>query len=1064
MQVASTAEISFLSRRVIILGKSKQVTIVKLPESFRVIGRRTKSTCITPPTMIHMRISLLSAFATFLLAPAVRAEEKLRIENAVYAVEYDSLSAEFSVIHKPSGKAFATHGKFENSGGKATIKPFKDGAFGPGQSITIVSPNGNSDAITLCPGLPFVLFNGNLHNGTNEPQVHNKVPTVSAAIETGVPLSEVKTLGTGGLLAPDRNPGSYAFLSIAVPASRSGAVGGWITHERGSGVVFSPVKDGNVRMQAQIDYGRLRIKPGADAATETFALGWFDDARLGLENYADAIAKEYAIKLPPQMAGFCTWYMEKYAGACDEVHLPEVSAVAAKELKPFGFDFIQIDDRWQDGIISNGPAKNFTTHAPKGPYPSGMKQAADNVSKLGLVPGIWFMPFAGNYLDPYFKDHQDWFVKNPESKPYETVWGGTCLDMTNPAAQEYVSSIVSRISHDWGYRLFKMDGFWTGSATKQVYVNNGYVEDGIGDATFFNPEKTNIEALRDGTKLIRKAAGPDVFLLGCCVSQNMRSFGGTFGLLDAMRVGPDTGGNIGSPHGSRLWFLNGRVWWNDPDCVFVRKSKSIDRARLNAAWTAISGQLFYTSDWMPETPPERLDIVKRCIPAHGLAARPVDVFESDVAKVWLLTDTRQAARRDVVALYNWDEKDDAISIAPDRIGLPPASEYVAFDFWANKFLAPFSGKLTATLPGNSCRILAIRPVSLVPQLLSTSRHVTQGIVDVTGEKWDAATSDLSGISKVVENDPYELRIILPLGEKSWRAAEVKVSADDITAGVKTSFKQDGPKLRVSLISTTSREVKWSVRFEPAKAEIAPPSAVTDLKAAADYHGVTLTWAPDPADSYRIERNDGTLLESSINTVTDPNARNGTTYRYQVTALGWNKTVSPPESVEITPQQLKRPTTPPAPTIRLSELKPSQIESGWGNPDTNKSISGGPLVLDGKTYANGIGVHANALAAYPIPEKSTRFVAIVGIDDSQKKDPRSSVVFQIYGDVKEMGEKPVLIAESPTLSDKSLRTWAFNLELNTRFKNLRLVVTDAGDGIAADHADWVDAGFITGTGN
>jgi hypothetical protein len=24
-----------------------------------------------------------------------------------------------------------------------------------------------------------------------------------------------------------------------------------------------------------------------------------------------------------------------------------------------------------------------------------------------------------------------------------------------------------------------------------------------------------------------------------------------------------------------------------------------------------------------------------------------------------------------------------------------------------------------------------------------------------------------------------------------------------------------------------------------------------------------------------------------------------------------------------------------------------------------------------------------------------------------------------------------------------------------------VVTDAGDGIAADHADWVNAGFITG---
>jgi hypothetical protein len=38
--------------------------------------------------------------------------------------------------------------------------------------------------------------------------------------------------------------------------------------------------------------------------------------------------------------------------------------------------------------------------------------------------------------------------------------------------------------------LKTLDGFWTGSATKLTYVNNGYVEDGIGDATFADPDKT----------------------------------------------------------------------------------------------------------------------------------------------------------------------------------------------------------------------------------------------------------------------------------------------------------------------------------------------------------------------------------------------------------------------------------------------------------------------------------------------------------------------------------------------------------------------------------------------
>ena len=1010
-----------------------------------------------------MHITRSLDLAVILNAPLLQAESDLKIENAIYAVDYDPSSKEFSIIHKPTGKAFAKNAKFENGGGKAAIIPIKDKTFGEGQAIEIISPNGNSDRITLCPDLPFVLFSGKLHNGTTEAITHNKVRTFSAAVETGAALSEVKTLGTGGLLSPDKNPGSYAFLTMANPASRSGVVGGWITHDRGSGAVFSPVADGAVRMQAQIDYGKLRIKPGADAETETFAMGWFDDARLGMESYADAIAKVYSVKLPTQMAGFCTWYMEKNAAACDEVHLPEVSAVAAKELKPFGFDFIQIDDEWQDGEKLNGPKKNFTTHAPNGPYPSGMKKAQEGISSLGLVPGIWFMPFAGTYNDPHFKDHQDWFVKTPEGKPYDTAWGGTCLDMTNPAAQEYVRSIVHRISNDWGYRFFKMDGFWTGSATKQVYVNNGYVEDGIGDATFYNPDKTNIEAMRDGTRLVRAAAGPDVFLLGCCVSQNMRSFGGTFGLLDAMRVGPDTGGNIGSPHGSRLWFLNGRVWWNDPDCVFVRKSTHLDRARLNASWTAIAGQLFYVSDWMPETPPERLDIVKRCIPAHGLAARPVDVFESDVAKVWLLTDTRQAARRDVVGLYNWSDNSDNISIKADRVGLPPASGYVAFDFWADKFIPPFRDTITASMPPNSCRILAVRPVSEMPQVLSTSRHVTQGIVDLTDEKWDAAKSALSGTSKVVANDRYELRIVLPVGAKSWRATAVNVSADDATAGVKATLKQDGAKLRVALTSGASREVKWTVSFEPAQIKLATPAAVTELKATNHFPGVSLSWADGQTDSYRIERNDGVVFNSPVNSLTDTSAKFDVSYQYRVTAMNWSGGSSPAAAVEITPTLPKPPAVPPAPTIHLGDLRATKVTNGWGAPTPNKSIGRGPLLINGKTYANGIGVHANATLIYDIPAKATRFVAVVGLDDAKKSDPHSSVVFEVYGNVKELGEKPVLLGRSSVLSNRTVRNWAFDLELNSRYKELHLVVTEADNGITADHADWVDVGFIIGTG-
>ncbi len=108
---------------------------------------------------------------------------------------------------------------------------------------------------------------------------------------------------------------------------------------------------------------------------------------------------------------------------------------------------------------------------------------------------------------------------------------------------------------------------------------------------------------------------------------------------------------------------------------------------------------------------------------------------------------------------------------------------------------------------------------------------------------------------------------------------------------------------------------------------------------------------------------------------------------------------------------------------------------------------------------GWGVHANSTVVCTVPRGAARFVAVVGLDDAKRDDERSSVKFEVHGDVKETGEQPVLLAQSPVLSAKTVRSWNFNTELNARYRELRLIVTDAGDGSAGDHAAWVDAGFV-----
>jgi hypothetical protein len=775
------------------------------------------------------------------------------IENTALKAQYISPGGYFLLIDKPSQRSFISLGTLSHGAGVATVTNVADKTFGAGQAIELSYADGSKDWIAIFPNLQFVLLRSSIHNGGKETTVMQSAKTLAARVNFGKPTAGLRTLGTGGLLEAEKNPGSYAWLAVAEPQTRNGVVFGWLTHDRGSGVLFTKIENDTVIVDAQIDYGKLRIAAGKSVELETLAIGYFDDARIGLEAWADAVAKVYDIHLPPQPAGYCTWYSKPHGGAADEKHLAELAAFSATNLAPFGFSVVQIDDGWQAGFKRanpSSPKKDFRTNNSTGPYPSGMKAAADNIKSLGLVPGIWFMPFAGTATDPFFTNHLDWFAKTTSGVPFDTPWGGACLDMTHAGARDHLREITSRICRDWGYQYIKIDGLWTGTATRQTYVNSGYKDDQIGEAVFQNPDKTNIEAYRDGLRLVREAAGTNVFILGCNGPQNMRSYGGAFGLVDAMRVGPDNGAEWnrltrGTIFGSRHYFLHGRIWYNDPDPAYVRASMPLNHAQLLCSWVALSGQLNLSSEWLPGLPPERLDILKRTIPAHGLLPRPVDIFDNDPPRIWLLTDTPErgvhaasasqrpgtqsqmnpggsstlkrpegrAPRRDVIGIFNWESKEQQFDYPLDRLGFGANTEYAAFDYWAKTLLVVMKGHLRVTVPAESCRVIAVRPRAEHPQLLSTSRHITQGIVDVLEEKWDARKKTLSGRSKVVGGDTYELRIFAEAGREILTANVVEVSTADKSAGVNTSMVSDGNLIRARIDSSTSREVSWSVIFK-----------------------------------------------------------------------------------------------------------------------------------------------------------------------------------------------------------------------------------------------------------
>jgi len=141
-----------------------------------------------------------------------------------------------------------------------------------------------------------------------------------------------------------------------------------------------------------------------------------------------------------------------------------------------------------------------------------------------------------------------------------------------------------------------------------------------------------------------------------------------------------------------------------------------------------------------------------------------------------------------------------------------------------------------------------------------------------------------------------------------------------------------------------------------------------------------------------------------------------------------------------------------PDVRLTDIQPAGAKhSVWGNTQLNKSITGGTLTIGDVKFQHGLGAHSTSEITYDIAGKGfSQFVAYIGID--QAAAPRGSCVFRVLVDGVEVfdsgtvrnGHAPVPVRVDVAGAGQ-----------------IRLMVTDAGDGDHYDHANWASAGFIRG---
>ena len=630
--------------------------------------------------------------------------------------------AAFGVIMQ-DGAVFSTRGRTVHGEG---MHARTDDALGGGSSLSVRANLGEGLAlnatVSVYDGEPFVMFSCELHNDTSGPiRVARFEVLEGACLDlTSAPStwrfykhgwqswSPTLVLHCGGedvpMAAPVIAPGTQAelregwFVSDMMTAVFSrevgqGIVGGFVTTGEQLSQVWLDCEAGALTAASYAD--GVSVPPGGRLASERLLIEPTQAPLEAMERYGDALGRAMGVRPSDDVArGWCSWYY--YWREVSEGGVLANLEEMVKRRDQLPLEYVQIDDGWQAEI------GDWLTVNEK--FPRGLGSLVDKLHASGFKAGLWLAPFLMGEKSRLWQEHPEWAVEYRPGKPFIAMqnWGQDCyaLDLTRSEVIERLKAVFRTVCEEWGFDYVKVDFVYAGAV------------DGIRQ----NPEVTRAQAYRSGLEAIREAVGQR-FILGCG-----NPMGTSVGLVDGARISPDVApfweprGQARDPDRSRMsepsalnairntitrWWMHGRLWHSDPDCVMIRDSETAltpDEVRTLATVIAMSGGMVLDSDDLTGLSDERRKWLSMLLPAYGKAARPLDLFESEMPRLLEL----DCGSHRMLAVFNWDEE-------AAKIEAPLAADKVqVFDSWSGEDLGVREGSVEVDLAPHGCRLLAIR--------------------------------------------------------------------------------------------------------------------------------------------------------------------------------------------------------------------------------------------------------------------------------------------------------------------------------------------------------------------
>ena len=115
------------------------------------------------------------------------------------------------------------------------------------------------------------------------------------------------------------------------------------------------------------------------------------------------------------VTGWTSWYA--FRDKVTQKDIAETAAVIAETLAPFGYEYVQIDDGFQQDPI--GVPDHWLKTNDK--FPGGLEGLRASITSRGLKPGLWTnVSFAE---DEFALAHPEYFVPGPDGRPAQRQLG-----------------------------------------------------------------------------------------------------------------------------------------------------------------------------------------------------------------------------------------------------------------------------------------------------------------------------------------------------------------------------------------------------------------------------------------------------------------------------------------------------------------------------------------------------------------------------------------------------------------------------------------------------------------